>query len=394
MKASETEIEPFVNYQGPSVKENKPRLWRKLELRWAYRVALIIVGSTLMYGGHFLLAFTYRANSSADKTAADEAHQQNLDHSKSKCPLPREPKYVGDQVLSPGHSNCTLGWSRGDPGFHFSQNLEDAVIYHRFFSGGSPLAYLGRENGANSGNDAPVSSAESRGFFVEMGALDGIIFSNTLMYEQCLGWDGLLIEALPGNFDQLQVNRPCAATIGEAVCSHEEGPSIRMGGHTGVAFDTSTRGDYDGDFVEVPCRPLADILEENGVRRIHFFSLDVEGAELKVLKTLDFSRVQIDVLVVEADFVTNANAGGAVKELDQKIKEVRDLVTTVGGMRQVRSRMDSVDPNTGAGKDLRLCERNGYADEINCMFLSIAGSDVFVSAELYEYDTEPWKFPV
>lgn len=34
---------------------------------------------------------------------------------------------------------------------------------------------------------------------------------------------------------------------------------------------------------------------------INFFSLDVETAELEVLRTLDFSLVRFDVIVVEAD---------------------------------------------------------------------------------------------
>lgn len=218
-----------------------------------------------------------------------------------------------------------------------------------------------------------------------MGALDGIGFSNTLMFEQCLGWNGLLIEANPTNFMKLQENRPCAITIGEAACKAGDGP-LRMTGMAGVA--KIVKGD-DKDYVEVPCHPLSQMLEENGIHRINFFSLDVEGAELDVLETLDWEKVKIDVLMVEADFVYNAQKGGTQ---DEKIKAVRDFVTSKG-MMQVRSRLDrEKDPSTGKEKDVRLCERNGYNDDKNCMFLSVAGSDVFVSPELYEYDTKPWLY--
>jgi hypothetical protein len=63
-------------------------------------------------------------------------------------------------------------------------------------------------------------------------------------------------------------------------------------------------------------------------------------------------------------------------------------------MMQVRSRVDMKDPATGKEKDVSICERNGYKDESNCMILSVAGSDVFVSPEpeLYEYDTKPWLY--
>ena len=115
----------------------------------------------------------------------------------------------------------------------------------------------------------------------------------------------------------------------------------------------------------------------------------MEGAELHVLQTLDWEKVKIDVLLVEADFVYTAQKGGSQ---DEKIKAVREFVTSMG-MMQVRSRLDGeTDPSTGKEKDVSLCQRNGYKDDANCMFLSVAGSDVFVSPELYEYDTKPWLY--
>lgn len=312
-----------------------------------------------------------------------------------KCPIPRSGitanNRAGKQYLTPGHENCTLGWRKAGS-TNFGQNLEDAVIYERFFTGGSPLAHLGKENGVHNYSKNELSTPQ-RGFFVEMGALDGITFTNTLMFEQCLGWNGLLIEANPQNFALLQENRPCAITVGEAACSIEDGPTIRMSGSAGVAFDVeATENENRGDVQEVPCRPLSNILEEHKVTRINFFALDVERAELKVLETLNWDKVQIDVLMVEAEFVLNAQSS---EGLDEKIKAVRELVTGKGKMKHVRSRFDHPeDPSTGLPKDLKLCERNGYSDEMNCMMLSIAGSDVFVSPELYEYDTQPWLFPM
>lgn len=38
-----------------------------------------------------------------------------------------------------------------------------------------------------------------------------------------------------------------------------------------------------------------------GVSHVHFWSLDVEGAELAVLQAFDFDRVAVDVIVVETD---------------------------------------------------------------------------------------------
>ena len=55
--------------------------------------------------------------------------------------------------------------------------------------------------------------------------------------------------------------------------------------------------------VTVPCGPLGPVIEHvfggklDLPPRVNFFSLDVEGAEKLVLDTIDFSRVQIDILM-------------------------------------------------------------------------------------------------
>lgn len=46
------------------------------------------------------------------------------------------------------------------------------------------------------------SEAET-GFFMEIGANDGITGSQTLLIEHCYGWRGLLAEGQPANFRKL-----------------------------------------------------------------------------------------------------------------------------------------------------------------------------------------------
>lgn len=297
-----------------------------------------------------------------------------------KCRHPRSKPFSLKGTMEYPH-NCTLGWS----GINSGQNVEDAVIFERFFSGNSPLARLGLGNGHG-------GAGGEGGIFVEMGGLDGVTFSNTLLYENCVGWDGILIEAQPDNTKLLFENRPCPVVIPEGVCSVDDGDeysTIRMSIGEGTAYDLATRGedkeDGGGHGVEVLCRPLSAMLEEHGVTRINFFSLDVEGAELKVLETFDFDKVKIDVLIVEADFIENQQGG--VHTDNSKVEAVRALIESKSDLKRVPSRLDQQDSNK------RLCERNGRTgDDHYCLFLSIAGSDVFVSPELYEYDTKPWEY--
>lgn len=66
--------------------------------------------------------------------------------------------------------------------------------------------------------------------------------------------------------------------------------------------------------VRTSCLPLQSILKHFGITHIDFFSLDVEGAELEVLKTLDLSAVHINVIVVEQDG-TNSEKDEGVRKL-------------------------------------------------------------------------------
>ncbi len=45
------------------------------------------------------------------------------------------------------------------------------------------------------------------GTFLEMGALNGVQWSNTVALERVLGWRGILIEASPSSYSQLATNR-------------------------------------------------------------------------------------------------------------------------------------------------------------------------------------------
>lgn len=49
----------------------------------------------------------------------------------------------------------------------------------------------------------------------------------------------------------------------------------------------------------VQCRRLQDVLNERNIKKIDFMSLDVEGYELEVLLGIDFSKVDINCIVVE-----------------------------------------------------------------------------------------------
>jgi len=166
------------------------------------------------------------------------------------------------------------------------------------------------------------------GVYVELGALDGIKYSNTLKLASCFGWSGLLIEACLENFHALEQNlvkRPSNITkaVHGAVCpaSSDGSPQFinitrgggAVAGNPSEMTDTQLKRWFKTSDVsevpveQVPCVPMDTYLtsfkgasaDEKGIKRIDFLSLDVEGSEYAVLSTMDFNTTQVDVLSIE-----------------------------------------------------------------------------------------------
>ena len=153
------------------------------------------------------------------------------------------------------------------------------------------------------------------GTYMEIGGLDGVQFSNTFVFNKALKWKGVLVELKKSNYQKLEVNRPNDVTIHGGVCSEAQvlhwccshlgdtavsgiyefsSPSFRQKWWGGVAVE---------DMDEIDCNTLDSLLLTHSKETTYFdfWTLDVEGAEFEVLKSVDFDRIGFGVVVVEAD---------------------------------------------------------------------------------------------
>jgi FkbM family methyltransferase len=152
------------------------------------------------------------------------------------------------------------------------------------------------------------------GVFVDIGAHNGVKFSNTCFFEKELGWTGICVEPIPSVFAKLEKNRNCILVNGcisdkegEALFLLFKGPCEMLSGlidkDNPKLIERAERlvrmkgGSYE--CVPVQCYLLNHILEEHGIYHINFLSIDTEGAEFDILSTIDFSRFQIDVMTIE-----------------------------------------------------------------------------------------------
>ena len=169
------------------------------------------------------------------------------------------------------------------------------------------------------------------GTFLELGGNDGFHTTNTRHLEHCLGWRGILIEGQPQNFKKLRANRPHSLALGVAVCRAHGFANFtnRSGVNAGIheMMSDAHRRRFriaKSMTLPVPCGPLGDWLALLRVTNIDFFSLDVEGAELLVLQTIDWSAISLGVLLVEC------TASGRYGCLGQPDTAVSSFVTARG----------------------------------------------------------------
>ena len=149
---------------------------------------------------------------------------------------------------------------------------------------------------------------KKHGFFVEIGAFDGIMGSNCFHFEKFLNWKGIAFEPAKIQFDKLKKNRKCKL-INKAI-SNEEKEVEFLEVEEGL---TMMSGINDENFVsediiknDPKSKYKVNKIETTTLEKnispgteIDYLSIDIEGGELNVLNSIDFSKFLIKVVSVE-----------------------------------------------------------------------------------------------
>ena len=130
------------------------------------------------------------------------------------------------------------------------------------------------------------------GFFVDLGAYDGIQTSNTYFFEKYLDWDGICVEANPIFFEKLNLNRK-SKNLNYAVSDHEGS----------CMFDLDHISDTG---IIVNCTTLEKILDQVDFDgNIDYLSVDIEGHEYTILKDFNFNKYNIGLITIEHNLYIN-----------------------------------------------------------------------------------------
>ena len=135
---------------------------------------------------------------------------------------------------------------------------------------------------------------KENGFFIELGAYDGLTQSNTAFFEKTKNWTGILIEASRDRYEECVKNRPNSKCVNTA-CSATDNASISFNHENGLMSKVVDDGVYSCD-----TSTLETILDNCEVdRNIDFLSLDVEGHELEVLEGLNLCKYRPNYMLIE-----------------------------------------------------------------------------------------------
>lgn len=157
---------------------------------------------------------------------------------------------------------------------------------------------------------------KSDGYFVDIGAGDGITASNTYLLEKFYKWQGICVDPNPFFTQTLSSVRN---SFSSTLCVHEETGKIlpfRFNANEELFYGWNFRAGlsqhldkidpaFDQHFatINVLTISLSDLLKlYHAPKIIDYLSIDTEGSEYSILKDFDFTEYDIACITVEHSF--------------------------------------------------------------------------------------------
>ena len=147
------------------------------------------------------------------------------------------------------------------------------------------------------------------GFFLDIGAHDGVALSNTKSFEE-QGWSGICVEPIPRVFAaclearKRVIHAACVGGPQQSVDLRVDRTGLFAGVQTDEDHAARHYKEWDGsdpgfETIAVPAVRAAELIAR-GDPAIDFASIDVEGSEIDVLKGLDLAKNRPRILLLEA----------------------------------------------------------------------------------------------
>lgn len=159
-----------------------------------------------------------------------------------------------------------------------------------------------------------LNGFKRNGFFVEFGACDGILYSNSVLLEKKYGWNGIIAEPQKSFHSKLKINRSCIidhrAVFNESnkkikFVELEDNPDL-SGIKETFLNDNHTKKRNSPKQTEylVDTVSLEDLLVSNNApNNIDYISIDTEGSEFDIIEAFDFKKYNVGIFTIEHNYI-------------------------------------------------------------------------------------------
>jgi len=155
---------------------------------------------------------------------------------------------------------------------------------------------------------------KNSGYFVEIGAHDGIYLSNTLLLERKYSWKGILSEPVKSFQTKLKENRNCLidnrAVYKESNLKVEFKELVDDKALSGIVHTflkdnhTKKRNKSLNENYFVDTISLVDLLDfYQAPDVIDYISIDTEGSEFDILSTFNFDKYAVNIFTIEHNYI-------------------------------------------------------------------------------------------
>jgi hypothetical protein len=168
-----------------------------------------------------------------------------------------------------------------------------------------------------------------KGFFVEIGAGDGVNISNTYLLEK-IGWTGILVDPVDYNNENMKLRKcikdnRCVYSKTGLKIPFAEMPFIpvvvgspELKSWSGILENLhdynrsimNIENDSGTKVRDVETVSLNDLLKQyNAPNKIDYISIDTEGSEFEIISNFDFNKYDVEIFTIENN---NANFKGDI----------------------------------------------------------------------------------
>jgi FkbM family methyltransferase len=153
-----------------------------------------------------------------------------------------------------------------------------------------------------------INQRLSDGIVLEIGGHDGGWLSISNFFEKQLGFKAILVEPIKDLYEESRKRRPNAlhynyavsSVKGENIILKPRNNSIQEISSLAIGCNKQWENIWELNNTEiVTCVHMKDITDYANIRYIDLFVIDVEGHELDVLETFDWTNVEVGIIAIE-----------------------------------------------------------------------------------------------